>query len=44
MCVPCYLTGEDFDFPKNSGLFDPQAPVLKARKWWEQAQKQHGPQ
>ena len=37
-------TGEDFGLPKNSGLFDPQAPVLRARKWWEQAQKQYSPQ
>ena len=29
------LTGEDFGLPKGSGLFDPGAPVLKARKWWE---------
>jgi HEAT repeat protein len=34
------LTGEDFGLPKASGLFDSQAPVLKARKWWEQTQKQ----
>ena len=34
------LTGEDFGLPKASGLFDPQAPVWKARKWWEQIQKQ----
>jgi HEAT repeat protein len=34
------LTGEDFGLPKASGLFDPQAPVLRARKWWEQTQKQ----
>jgi HEAT repeat protein len=32
------LTGEDFDLPKANGLFDPQAPILKARKWWEQTQ------
>jgi HEAT repeat protein len=37
------LTGEDFGLPKASGLFDPQAPVSKARKWWEQAQKQYDP-
>jgi HEAT repeat protein len=30
------LTGEDFGLPKASGLFDPVAPVSKARKWWEQ--------
>jgi HEAT repeat protein len=36
------LTGEDFGLPKGSGIFDPQAPVLKARKWWEQTQKQDG--
>jgi hypothetical protein len=35
------LTGEDFGLPKASGLFDGQAPVLKARKWWEQTQKQY---
>jgi HEAT repeat protein len=34
------LTGEDVGLPKASGLFDPQAPVLKARKWWEEIQKQ----
>ncbi len=38
------LTGEDFGLPKTSGPFDPYAPVLKARKWWEQTQKQHGSQ
>jgi HEAT repeat protein len=32
------LTGEDFGLPKANGLFDGQAPVVKARKWWEQAQ------
>ncbi|HEY6346359.1 MAG TPA: HEAT repeat domain-containing protein [Bryobacteraceae bacterium] len=32
------LTGEDFGLPKTGGLFDPQAPVSKARKWWEQTQ------
>lgn len=37
------LTGDDFGLPKASGLFDPQAPVLKARKWWEQTQKQYDP-
>jgi HEAT repeat protein len=29
------LTGEDFGLPKGNGIFDLQAPVLKARKWWE---------
>jgi hypothetical protein len=29
------LTGEDFGERKGSGLFDPQLPVSKARKWWE---------
>jgi hypothetical protein len=38
------LTGEDFGLPKTSGLFDPHAPVLKARNWWEQAKKRYGPQ
>jgi HEAT repeat protein len=38
------LTGEDFGLPQASGLFDPQAPVLNARKWWEQTQKQRDPQ
>jgi HEAT repeat protein len=37
------LTGEDFGLPHASGLFDPQAPVLKARKWWEQMQNQYVP-
>jgi HEAT repeat protein len=32
------LTGEDFGLPRQGGLFNPEAPVLKARKWWEQAQ------
>lgn len=36
------LTGEDFGLPQN-GIFDPQAPVLKARSWWEKTQKQHDP-
>jgi hypothetical protein len=35
------LTGEDFGLPKASGIFDPQASVLNARKWWEQMQKQY---
>lgn len=38
------LTGEDFGLPKTSGPFDPYVPVFKARKWWEQTQKQHSPQ
>ena len=29
------LTGEDFGLPKASGLFNPELPVSKARKWWE---------
>jgi hypothetical protein len=37
------LTGEDFGLPKASGIFDPQAPILKARKWWEQTHKQYDP-
>jgi HEAT repeat protein len=35
------LTGEDFGLPRQgglSGVTDPPAPVVKARKWWEQAQ------
>jgi hypothetical protein len=35
------LTREDFGLPKI-GIFDPQAPVLRARKWWKQTQKQDG--
>ncbi len=34
------LTGEDFGLPRPNGLFDPGAPVLRARKWWEQREKQ----
>jgi HEAT repeat protein len=37
------LTGEDFGLPQN-GIFDPQAPVLKARSWWEETQKRQDPQ
>jgi hypothetical protein len=37
------LTGEDFGLPKTSGIFDPHAPVVNARKWWEQAQKEYDP-
>jgi|SRR5579872_5323449 len=38
------LTGEDFGLPKSSGPFDPQAPVFKARGWWQQVQKQYPPE
>jgi len=34
------LTGQDFGLPKATGIFDPEAPVAKARTWWEQAQQQ----
>jgi hypothetical protein len=37
------LTGENFGLSRSGGLFDPQAPVLKARIWWERAQKQYPP-
>jgi len=33
------LTGEDFGFPRASGFYDPLAPVLKARQWWDAQQK-----
>jgi HEAT repeat protein len=37
------LTGEDFGLPKASGIFDPTTPVLRARKWWDEVQKQYEP-
>lgn len=38
------LTGEDFGLPKSGGLFDPSAPVLKAREWWVRNEKEFGAQ
>jgi len=32
------ITGEDFGFPKGSGLMNPLLPVEAARKWWEKNQ------
>jgi HEAT repeat protein len=37
------VTGADFGLPHVGGIFDPQAPVLKARLWWERVQEQYPP-
>jgi HEAT repeat protein len=38
------VTGEDFGLPHGGGIFDPRAPVLKARTWWELVREQYVPE
>jgi hypothetical protein len=37
------MTGAEFGLPNGGGIFDPQAPVSKARLWWERVQGQYPP-